>query len=262
MAVDSPARRDWGGIVHPKDHEVGGRYRGQVFASDRHRRQSGVSQDDGDRRGDVIEAVLDEQHPRSHWVAPPSSELSICLTTLTGMANPTPTLPAIGLSIESLIPITWPWVLSSAPPELPGLIGASVWIRPESPDAALCRLRPDTMPAVIDSGSPNGAPMAYTWSPTRTLLEFPSGSGCKVEAAADTRTTARSALVFELTSVAVRMRPSLNVTWIWLAPATTCALVRMSPLVLSTIPDPVPSPTRPKRPATSVVIVTTPGAAC
>src|SRR5207245_9223411 len=74
-----------------------------------------------------------------YWFAPPSSELRSCLTALIGMANPTPTLPAMGLSIEQLTPITWPNVFSRAPPELPGLIGASVWIKPVTHDDWLLR---------------------------------------------------------------------------------------------------------------------------
>src|SRR5439155_16698867 len=70
-----------------------------------------------------------------YWFAPPSREASSCLTTLIGMAKPMPTFPAIGLSIESLTPTTWPWVLSSPPPELPGLIGPSVWMRRLRPAA-------------------------------------------------------------------------------------------------------------------------------
>ena len=50
-----------------------------------------------------------------------------------GMAKPTPMLPpwseAIcepSEAIAELTPTTWPWRLTSGPPELPGLIAASV----------------------------------------------------------------------------------------------------------------------------------------
>jgi hypothetical protein len=57
-------------------------------------------------------------------------------TALIGMAKPSPTLPASLLEllledelyIEALIPMTSPELLSSGPPELPGLSEASVWI--------------------------------------------------------------------------------------------------------------------------------------
>ena len=45
-----------------------------------------------------------------------------------GIAKPTPSLPPESLSICVLTPITWPSVSISGPPELPWLIGASVWI--------------------------------------------------------------------------------------------------------------------------------------
>src|SRR5438034_492525 len=57
---------------------------------------------------------------------PFSSDGSIDSARLMGIAKPTPTLPSTGLWIESLMPINWPWPSSSAPPELPGLMGASV----------------------------------------------------------------------------------------------------------------------------------------
>jgi hypothetical protein len=50
------------------------------------------------------------------------------------MANPIPTLPAdpsgpvTGEYIAELMPMTWPWLLNSGPPELPWLIAASVWM--------------------------------------------------------------------------------------------------------------------------------------
>ena len=43
-----------------------------------------------------------------------------------GTANPIPTLPPERLMIAELIPINSPFMLTSAPPELPGLIDASV----------------------------------------------------------------------------------------------------------------------------------------
>ena len=45
-----------------------------------------------------------------------------------GTAKPTPSLPPLWLAIWELIPITAPEESSSGPPELPGLIAASVWI--------------------------------------------------------------------------------------------------------------------------------------
>ncbi|MNV28792.1 hypothetical protein D3C71_1199950 [compost metagenome] len=51
---------------------------------------------------------------------------------LEGMARPRPMLPAMlpcGLKLAVLMPTSWPCRLTSAPPELPGLIEASVWMK-------------------------------------------------------------------------------------------------------------------------------------
>ncbi len=42
------------------------------------------------------------------------------------MANPTPELPPLGLTIMAFTPMTLPARFRSGPPELPGLTGASV----------------------------------------------------------------------------------------------------------------------------------------
>ena len=44
------------------------------------------------------------------------------------MANPIPSTPSLEI-LELLMPINSPSALISAPPELPGLIAASVWIK-------------------------------------------------------------------------------------------------------------------------------------
>jgi len=45
-----------------------------------------------------------------------------------GMAKPSPSLPPDCEMMNVLTPTTSPRVLTSGPPELPGLIGASVWM--------------------------------------------------------------------------------------------------------------------------------------
>ncbi len=45
-----------------------------------------------------------------------------------GMANPRPTLPPLGAAIQVFTPITRPRMSTSAPPELPWLMAASVWM--------------------------------------------------------------------------------------------------------------------------------------
>jgi hypothetical protein len=54
------------------------------------------------------------------------------------------------------MPMTWPALLTSGPPELPGLMAASVWMRFRSVsadswvplEAVICRPSPETMPVV------------------------------------------------------------------------------------------------------------------
>ena len=76
--------------------------------------------------------------------------------SLIGIAKPTPwALVAIAV----LIPMTAPVPSSSGPPLLPGLIAASVWIRPlrvvwrrvSSSLTVIWRPRPETMPRVTVS---------------------------------------------------------------------------------------------------------------
>ena len=87
----------------------------------------------------------------------------------------------MSVRIAVLMPITSPFMFTSGPPELPGLMAASVWINDWN-----CRLgtmlRPlaETIPAVTVSCSPNGLPTANTQSPTCMPSELPSfavGSG-------------------------------------------------------------------------------------
>ena len=71
---------------------------------------------------------------------------------LTGTAKPMPTEPwPPPVAICELMPITRPWASSSGPPELPGLIDASVWITLliEKPlGASIWRWSADTIPVV------------------------------------------------------------------------------------------------------------------
>ena len=48
---------------------------------------------------------------------------------LIGVAKPMPMLPPLWLKIAVLMPITRPCWSKSGPPELPGLIEASVWMK-------------------------------------------------------------------------------------------------------------------------------------
>jgi hypothetical protein len=57
---------------------------------------------------------------------PDISPGTIFFTVFTGILNPTPTFDPVGLRIIVLMPTTSPFELRSGPPELPGLIAASV----------------------------------------------------------------------------------------------------------------------------------------
>ncbi len=58
--------------------------------------------------------------------AEPSSVAATFITLSTGMAKPMPWAPA---RTATLMPIISPSMFNSGPPELPGLMLASVWIR-------------------------------------------------------------------------------------------------------------------------------------
>ena len=47
---------------------------------------------------------------------------------LTAMANPTPALSPVLLAMAVFMPIIRPRLSKSGPPELPGLIAASIWM--------------------------------------------------------------------------------------------------------------------------------------
>jgi hypothetical protein len=181
-------------------------------------------------------------------VPPRSSTPSSCLAVAIGIANPMPTLasPLPPVAICELMPTTFPCPSISGPPELPGLIAASVWITCEivkPSGAVICRWSADTIPEVIVLSNPNGLPIAATGSPTCTLDVPPSVSGCSVTLLGSTCSTARS---LELSTPATWAGTSLPLppkrTVTLLAPSTTCALVRMSPRVSTTKPDPVAVP--------------------
>ncbi len=72
---------------------------------------------------------------------------------------PTLPLPPLPVAIWLFTPTTRPRASSSGPPELPGLIGASVWITSsiwKPLGAWISRPSPDTIPAVAVRSRPNG----------------------------------------------------------------------------------------------------------
>ena len=62
-------------------------------------------------------------------IPPPSAPSTTTRVMLEGMAKPMPMLPPDWEKIELLMPISSPRKFTSAPPEFPGLIAASVWMK-------------------------------------------------------------------------------------------------------------------------------------
>ena len=87
-----------------------------------------------------------------------------------------PSMPAWRPAIALLRPTSLPLASTSAPPELPKLMAASVWMKfsnvvtPSWPRPVAL-----TMPWVTVWPSPSGLPIASTGSPTRSRSERPSG---------------------------------------------------------------------------------------
>ncbi len=111
------------------------------------------------------------------------------------MAKPTPAKAPEGLTIAELTPINRPELSNKGPPELPGLMGASVWIMPLAvcPDSpAISRPSALTIPVVKVWSNPKGLPIAKTLCPTSRSCEVPIWIGCKRSCGAPIARTARS----------------------------------------------------------------------
>ena len=146
--------------------------------------------------------------------------------------------------------MTAPFMSTSAPPELPGLIAASVctalitvsWLAPEvcsEDEVRTGRFRAETMPEVTVADSPSGQPMATTGWPTDRSAELPSTAGVRPETPS-ALITARSSVAVVPTTVADAVVPSLNRTSRVVAPSTTWLLVRIRPSAVRMTPEPSP----------------------
>src|SRR5206468_10651636 len=174
-------------------------------------------------------------------VAREISGCAIDLTVLDGIARPMPTLAPVWPAIWALTPTTSPLESSSGPPELPWLIAASVWIESlivKLFGACIWRWTALTIPPVSVSSRPNGLPIATTASPTLTLLESPSVSGCRTDCGASTLITARSVDWSLPTTEALYVLPFQNRTETESALSTTCSFVTMCPSESITKPEP------------------------
>ena len=161
--------------------------------------------------------------PRVTW--PSLTRPSITsLAVLTGIAKPMPRLPPVREKIAVLMPSRLPLASTSAPPELPGLMAASVWMK-FSKVLMPSWLRPSalTIPEVTVWPTPNGLPIASTTSPTWSASVSP-----KVIAGSRSRlifSTATSVSGSAPTTLARALRPSASSTSISSAPSITWLLV-------------------------------------
>src|ERR1700730_1519032 len=178
-----------------------------------------------------------------------------------GMAKPSPIDPASALgppvspivAIAEFIAIRLPSMSTSAPPELPGLIAASVWMASStvfwllvSPTVDTGRLSALMMPAVTVPSRPSGEPTATTLWPTRRLADDPMVIAVRPDMSL-ARMTAMSLVGSVPTMLNDVVRPSLKVAVVS-APAdpfgpasgteTTWLFVRIRPLASRMMPEP------------------------
>src|ERR1022692_2699559 len=171
------------------------------------------------------------------------------VVALTGTARPRPT-PASAV----LMPTTRPAESASAPPELPGLRAASVWMtssitRTWAPDRVGSeRPRALTTPAVTLPARPRGLPMATTSWPTRSADASPRRAGGRSPCSATS--TARSESGSRPRTRNRSCRPSARSSRPPSPPATTCAEVTRYPSELNATAEPLPSGERPPREVT------------
>src|SRR5664279_1043134 len=182
------------------------------------------------------------------------------------MAKPTPMEPPWPPAVEDseaiaeLMPVACPLMSTSGPPELPGLMAASVWMSLITvswlvpwPGSCCCcgcrcwselvrtgRLRAETMPEVTVADRPSGDPTATTPCPIFRSADVPRVAGVSPETPPAV-ITARSSVGSAPTTVAAAVVPSLNCTFRLVAPSMTWLLVRMRPPTDRMTPDPSPA---------------------
>ena len=122
--------------------------------------------------------------PSTGRAAPPGRRMSSTTrrTAFDGMAKPMPWLPPDCEKMKLLMPTISPRMLTRGPPELPGLIGASVWKNSLSVSLANSLSRALMMPWVMVSCRPKGFPTANTNCPARTSSESAKASGRRCSA--------------------------------------------------------------------------------
>ena len=146
-----------------------------------------------------------------------------------------------------LMPISLPCASTRAPPELPGLTAASVWMKLSTGKTSravfglsnwMSRALADTMPAVTVLVRSKGLPTASTQSPTRTSSLFPHDNASSPSASM--RRTAMSVAGSLPINSAENDRLSLSPISMASAPSMTWWLVTMRPSEdrMTPLPDP------------------------
>ena len=143
-----------------------------------------------------------------------------------GTAKPMP-WPICGETMAVLIPTTSPFMLKSGPPELPGLMAASVWMKSSKGPFCSERALAETIPKLAEPERPNGLPSASTKSPCSSASESPSATVGRSCGAFSSRMSATSVGGSFPTTLAMNSRPSESFTLISVASPTTWLLVRM-----------------------------------
>ncbi len=138
-------------------------------------------------------------------------------TRFDGIAKPTPfagVLDSVLTAVNVGMPMNSPCKLTRAPPLLPGLMGASVWMALEivvPADSVTLRFSALIMPSVAVSVIPSGLPIASTSWPTVSFDELPI-CATVIWANGGMRTTARSSAGSFPTSRACNVVPLLRTT--------------------------------------------------
>src|ERR671919_2520416 len=140
------------------------------------------------------------------------------------------------------MPITRPSASTSAPPEFPGEIAASVWTRSMRagvrPPDGMARWSPETIPAVTLFSKPRGLPRATASSPTRGSASANCAAGRPSRSTSSTARSVRGSVA--RTSAATRS-PVAKAISMPEAPSTTWLFVTTMPPSSQMTPLPCPA---------------------
>ncbi len=178
-------------------------------------------------------------HGRTIECAPPSAVVTTCLASAAGIAKPTPDEVPEPERMAVFTPIRSPFMSTSGPPELPGLMAASVWMNEETLLEPISeRASAETMPLVTVWPTPNGSPIARTMSPTCMSVAASMAIDGSRSAPGSIFSTARSARGSSSSTLAGHSRRSEVTTVISCAASMTWWLVRITPSGRTIEPEP------------------------